>query len=377
MIERVALIMAGGGGTRLWPVSSAARPKPLITGLGAENATLLGSTVARLQGVVPFDRIFVVTTESLRQATLRALPELTEEQVIGEPAGRNTAACIALALIHLRYLLIDRGDASVEKPDDLSILVLPADHHIEDVDTFRKHLDAAFFYAETRQQIVTLGIAPVRPDTGFGYIERESTAFAREKGKSDILAYPATRFVEKPDRERAEQYLESGRYLWNAGIFALPMARVEQDFARLCPTIWPRFHPIRAAMLAESGVQKAIDEAYAEMPSHAIDTAIMEKLNDLCVIPLSVGWDDVGSWASLTSILSKDDHGNVNIQIDSGNTMLDDCRGCMVWNEQGELAVVGVEDLVVVVTNQKVLVCSKAKAQEVRRVAQQMNKKQE
>ena len=327
------LVMAGGAGTRLWPASTAARPKHLVDPLGV-GMSLLRATIERAKGVAPIERSFVVTTQDQHERVAKALPELAPSQFILEPVGRNTAPCIALSVVELRKRVAD-ADASV-------LVVLPADHHIADAEGFVGLLKAGVAWASEHNRIVTLGIEPDRPATGFGYIERADEPIAGPV--SDVV-----RFVEKPDLARAREFLQSGRFLWNAGIFVMPVRRIAEELERHCPATWNGLHD------------------YANVPAEPIDTAVMEKQTDLVVIPARVGWTDLGSWASVYDLATKDGSGNAVI---GPAAILEDATGCLVWSDGARVGAVGVQDLVIVHADGKLLVCPRDRAQDVRRIAQ-------
>jgi mannose-1-phosphate guanylyltransferase len=236
------------------------------------------------------------------------------------------------------------------------VIALPADHFVADPAGFRSHLAAACAHAEAGDTVATLGIEPSRPDTGYGYMERAAEARANVDGDGGISAYRAVRFVEKPDLQTARGYLETGRFFWNAGIFAMPVSRIERDFARLCPDAWTALR------------EETPQQAYANIEAAPIDVAVMERLADIVVVPADVGWSDLGSWESIAQALPRDDAGNVVRTGDKARTAVVDATNCLVWNEDATVGVLGVTGLAVVAVGGRVLVCPLDQAQRVRAV---------
>lgn len=347
MSRRLALIMAGGGGTRLWPASIPTRPKQVIPGLPDSGATLLSATAARLEPLVRREDVWVVTTQDQVDGVRDALPFVDQSRIVVEPFGRNTAPAVALSLVQMRARLGDDAD-------EVTVIALPADHFVGDPAGFRAHLGAACAHAEAANTVATLGIEPARPDTGYGYMERGNDPRSPVTGDEGVPVYPALRFVEKPDLETARQYLATGRFVWNAGIFAMPLPRIERDFARLCGDTWRALHDAAPA------------EAYARIEAAPIDVAVMEKLDDIVVVPTAVGWSDLGSWASIADALAGDDAGNVVRTGANARTAVLDARDCVVWNEDATVGVIGVSGLAVVAAGGRILVCALDQAQRVR-----------
>ena len=344
--ELYAVIMAGGSGTRFWPASRRARPKQFLPIAG--ESSMIAETVARLEGLVPLERVLVVTSGDLAPQVLECLPELPPENVLVEPVGRNTAPCVALAALE-----IERRSA------DSVHLVLPADHVIEPAASFRASLAAAVEEACREERLVTLGVRPTFPATGYGYIE-----LAEELARhGDFSAHRAVRFVEKPDRERAETFLEAGSFLWNAGIFVWRTAVVLDALRTHAPEV--------VAPLAEAGRATGLEELYPTLPALPIDVAVMEQAENRSVLPIDYRWNDVGSWTSLPEVNVLDAAGNC--ASGGGRHLALDARENIVYGEPGSLtALVGVEGLVVVRAGDAVLVCPKERAQEVKAVVERL-----
>lgn len=342
-----AVILGGGAGTRLWPSSRRARPKQLLS-LGAPES-LIAAAVRRGMAVVGAERTLVVTAADQEAAVRAAVPELPAVNVVAEPVPRNTAAAVGLGAV----------TAARRAGPDAVIAVLPADPHIGDEPTFERLVRLAI--AEAAETIVTIGVRPTHPETGFGYI-RLGARLPRPEG---VTVHDVGGFVEKPDRPTAERYLESGEYLWNSGMFFLTARRMLDETRRHLPGLGAL---LDAAVAAKDPVP-AIAAGYAGVPSVSIDVGIMEKASGLRVVPGAFGWDDVGSWAALPALRAPDARGNVVI----GTASLIDGDGNIVVSDAGDaggaapyVAVLGVSDLVVVATRDAVLVIPKDRAQDVR-----------
>src|SRR6185436_18783815 len=338
--EAYAMILAGGGGTRLWPASRRRRPKQLLTLGGTES--LLGATFRRVEAVFGREHILVVTAADQVEALQKVLPQLPPENLVAEPAARNTAAAVGLgaAVVARRA-----GPAAV-------LAVLPADHHIGDEAGFAATLRTAI--GQAREAIVTVGIRPTGPETGFGYIEQGAPL---AEG-----VYQVARFVEKPNAAKAAEYLAAGTYLWNSGMFFFTAERLLAEARRHLPELGAALDTLVAA----SDFPTALRSLYPGVPAISIDYGIMEKTAGIRVVPGDFGWNDVGSWAALPSIRPADGAGNVV----SGDTVVAESRGSIVLSEPGAplVGVVGVDNLVVIATADAVLVVPKDRAQEVRRV---------
>ncbi len=370
MHERIALVMAGGGGTRLWPVSTPDRPKQLVNLRPGTFESLLSTSIDRMATVVDATDIWVVTSTSQVEGVRNAVPSLSNERIIAEPYGRNTAPCIALSLMHMRARLGATVDQAV-------VLALPADHHVADTDGFRRHVRVACAYASTHDVVVALGITPRWPEPGYGYIERGAEPIAPTSETEQVSMFPAVRFVEKPPLDRILEFLGSGRYLWNSGIFAMPFRRIEYELQRLCPDMWQALVPVAERLRSGSGehTMEATLQAYRAIPPVSIDIAVMEKLDDLVVVPTEIGWTDLGSWKALYGVLDKDEHGT---SIRSGSeavTVVEDCSDTLVWNDDARVGVLGVHGVAVVVSRDGVLVCPLERAHEIRELVEQLTRK--
>jgi mannose-1-phosphate guanylyltransferase len=341
-VERSALVLAGGSGTRFWPASRRARPKQLLALDG--DRSLLEATVERLAGVVPAANVWIATTPELAAAVGETLPGLPPERILVEPAQRNTAPAIAAALAALP-----------RSAREGAVAVLPSDHRVADVAAFRARLEAALTVAAERDRIVALGVTPRWAETGFGYLELGDPV-AGCAGLRSVAC-----FREKPDRATAEAFVASGRHLWNAGIFVFRGATLLAELARHAPELG-------AGLAAIEREPARRDELYRGLPAISIDYAVMEKTDHLVALPLDCGWDDLGSWQALYEALAGDADGNRA----RGRLVAVDARDNLVFAPAGTVALLGVEGLVVVHAGDAVLVLPRERAQEVRRLVERL-----
>lgn len=335
-----ALVLAGGSGTRFWPASRRSKPKQLLALEG--ERTLLQATVDRLAPLVPANHVWIATTAALAGEIHAQLPELASERILVEPALRNTAPAIGWAL-----------GAMPEAVRSGPVAVLPADHRVGDAAAFRATLATALAAAADDDRVVALGVVPRWAETGFGWLEL-GEALPGAAGLRHVA-----RFREKPDRATAEAYLASGRHLWNAGIFVFRGSTLLGHLELLAPEIGRGLAAIRAEPARAA-------ERYAALPATSIDYAVMEKLEGLATLPLDCGWDDLGSWQALYEVLAADPAGNRV----HGEAVAVESQGNLLFSDQGTVAVLGVEGLVVVRTGDAVLVLPRERAQEVRRVVE-------
>lgn len=338
------VVMAGGSGTRFWPLSRRARPKQLIDLTGA--GSLLARTFARVWPLAPASRSWMVVGTHHAGACQADVPEVPARHVLVEPVAKNTAAAVGLAAVHVRHL----------EPDAV-MLVLPADHHVKDEVAFLAALEKAVALAD-EGAIATLGIRPTHPETGYGYIQR-GAAHARVEG-----AYAVERFCEKPNLEKARSFLEQGHFDWNAGIFVLRPDRFLDEAARQLPRLHAALTEVADA-IGHDSYDVVLERAYARLDSISIDHGIMEGARDVAVVPVSCGWSDVGSWSALGAVVEADARGNVV----RGDTALVDTDGTIVYSAPDHMVgVVGMKDVVVVHTDEATLVVPKDRAQDVRAI---------
>ena len=335
MMRKVALIMAGGKGERFWPKSRIDKPKQFLDILGI-GRTMLQITVDRINPIISMEDIFVVTNELYKDLITEQLPELPADNIICEPASRNTAPCIGLGVIHI-----------LNKYEDAMVMVLASDHLIKNELLFRTTLSDASEIAEKGNNIVTLGITPNYPEVGYGYVKMNMNN--RITG-----AYEVANFVEKPDYETAIKYLEKGDYLWNSGMFVWKASTIMELMKELLPDIYSGLYKIQKSFGASNEQEILIDE-YEKMKPVSIDYGIMEKAKDIYVIPGVFGWDDVGSWLAVERLRKPDKEGNVF----SGNIVKVDVKNCIVEGNGRLLALIGVENLVVIDTEDALLIGDK------------------
>jgi mannose-1-phosphate guanylyltransferase len=339
-----AVILAGGAGERFWPASRAARPKPFLRVV--DGRTLLDATAARARRVAGRNRLWVVCGAD-HARPIRAALRLPPARVLVEPARRNTAAAVALAARRI----------AAEDPDAV-MLVLPADHYIPDVRAFTRSAREAAGAAAGARVLVTLGVTPTRPDTGYGYIQRGEPAGSAYPG-----LYRVRRFVEKPDAARAQRYLRHGGYLWNAGIFVWSAREILAEIARYMPELDEAFAP-----LGDPGrlQRSALERAYRAAPSAPIDTGVMERSRRVWTLPVSWAWSDVGTWESLAQQLGVAAGASRAV---AGELAFDDRGGNLVWGQPGRVvALLGVEGLAIVDAGDALLVARLDRSNDVREV---------
>lgn len=347
-----AVIMAGGSGKRFWPMSRRRTPKQLLTLVGRK--TLVQETVERLGGLVPPDRTYVVTNEAHVDVLRHHLPDLPEKNVVGEPVGRDTAACIA----------VSAAMVSASDPDAV-ILTLPADHMIRPKQTFQDTVRAAAEVARESDALVVFGVKPRTPSTGYGYIRAgEKLAEIRR-----IPVFRVKQFREKPDAATARQYLESGDYYWNSGNFVWRASAILAQVEKHLPETYRGAMAIREA-LGTKDEEATMAREYEKLPRISIDYAVMEKADDVRMIEAPYEWDDVGSWGSLENVFTRNKHGSVIIGKHCGI----DTTNCIVLGDEHLVATIGVTDLIIVQTRDATLICHKDRAEDVRKLADQLEK---
>lgn len=340
-----AIILAGGSGERLWPLSTPVLPKQFVSLFGGRP--LITHAVERITGLIPPERTFVITASRLVQLTRKALPGIPRANIVGEPCSRDTAAAVAVACGIVKK---HGGDSAVG-------CVLTADHLITPVAEFRKTLKDAVKAAEKTGSIVTIGVEPDRPAVEFGYVEcAGEVATGTKTGFNRVK-----RFVEKPDAAKAAAYLKSGRYRWNSGMFIWRADVLESEFSRSAPELLPLIG--RVARLKNT--ENVLKKDYPPLRKISFDYAVMEKARDVIVAKSGFVWDDVGSWLSASKYLTKDTSGNV----EHGNTSFLDVSDSIVVGTPGHLvAMIGVKDLVVVHTAEATLVCAKDRVQDIKKL---------
>jgi mannose-1-phosphate guanylyltransferase len=345
-----AVIMAGGSGTRFWPLSRCQHPKQLLTLFG--QSSLLEQTVARIQPVIPSERIYIFTSEPILKKVRQLLPRIPSDQIIGEPASRNTAPTLGVAAQEI-----------ARRDSEGLMVVLPSDHIIAKPAVFRQILASACRVASRAGRSVVLGLKPTRPDTGFGYVR-----LGRREGKvAGHEVFAVDNFTEKPTIAVARRYIASGRYLWNGGMFIWKASAVMANFQRFQPKMASQLRQIAHAGGVRSRVFRRL---YPEFQKISIDYALMEKIPNIYAVPADIGWNDVGSWAVVYELGHQDSEKNVR---PSASLSLDS-QGNMVVSPEKFVVTVGVQDLIVVETEDALLVCARDRSQDVGKAVQELER---
>ncbi|HMD08887.1 MAG TPA: sugar phosphate nucleotidyltransferase [Candidatus Acidoferrum sp.] len=355
-----AVILAGGRGTRFWPRSRTRTPKQLLNIVGED--TMLEQTVARLSSLIPPDRIWTVTNAEQAVAVKKQVPSAARKRVLTEPIGRNTAAAIALAALHVRHAA--KGDALMA--------VLPADHFIAQPDKYRKIVSAALDLAREPGRMIVLGIPPTRPDTGFGYIER----FGDALGPSGCPAFAVRRFTEKPAPDLAKQYVASGNFQWNAGMFFWRVSTFLDNLKMFLPKTCEALESL-AESIGKKTYERRLRAIYAKLENISVDYAILENATRqegsprVFVIPADVGWSDIGSWAAVYELLANQSGDNVL----AGPGLALDASGNFLYSPTKFVAAIGIRDLIVVETPDALLIVPRDRAQEVAKIVKSLEER--
>jgi mannose-1-phosphate guanylyltransferase len=348
MAALYAVIMAGGRGERFWPLSTDHLPKPFIPLLG--STSLIQDTVARIQPIVPLERILISIGTAHLEVARQQLPQIPAENFLVEPVGRDTSACIGYCALH-----IERCDPSGV------MLALPADHFISDPECYRRTILTGLKNLEGASGVV-FGISPTRPETGYGYILAEKPAICAD-------AWPVIRFIEKPDAPTAVQFLASGNYFWNSGMFLWKNQMLLEMFERHMPEVYRGLGLIRPLLGRDDS---AICKIFSALPRISIDFGVLEKTSGLRLVPAQFTWDDIGNWASLERALSSDSMGNIA----QGKHIAVDSKDCVIYAQNETVAIFGISDLVVVQAYGKVLVCAKDRAADLKKLVTALGSKE-
>ncbi|HEY6386657.1 MAG TPA: sugar phosphate nucleotidyltransferase [Candidatus Acidoferrum sp.] len=355
-----AVILAGGRGTRFWPRSRTRTPKQLLNIIGED--TMLEQTVARLSSLIPTDRIWTVTNAEQAAAVKKQVPAAARKRVLTEPIGRNTAAAIALAGLHVRHAA--KGDALMA--------VLPADHFIAQPDKYRKIVSAALDLAREPGRMIVLGIPPTRPDTGFGYVERFGDAF----GPSGFPAFAVRRFTEKPALDLAKQYFASDNFQWNAGMFFWRVSTFLDNLKMFLPKTREALESL-AETIGKKTYERRLRATYPKLENISVDYAILENATRregspcVFVIPADVGWSDIGSWAAVYELLARQFGDNVL----AGHGLALDATGNFLYSPTKFVAAIGIRDLIVVETPDALLIVPRDRAQEVAKIVKSLEER--
>jgi len=357
-MSKAALILAGGLGTKFWPRSTERKPKQYTHMLG--EGTLLQNTFERLSNYFDLDEIFVVTTYSHRDITREQLPRLPENNIIYEPFGRNTAPAIALGI----YYIMKNGF-----DEESTLYVFPSDHNISNLGEFYHSLDIAGECAEYANDILTIGIYPIRPETKFGYIQIKNGNPAinpfYEKGLKECIT-----FAEKPDIGTAKRFLESGDFLWNSGIFVWKIKTILSAFDRYLPDLIDKFNKLKPRFGTSDYVDILLN-MYKQFPSISIDYGILEKADNVRCVKASFNWSDLGNWDELYRISMKDASNNVI----NGDVISLNNNNCFVMSGGKMIGIIGCEDLVVVESDDAILVCKRGESEEVQDLVDYLRRK--
>jgi mannose-1-phosphate guanylyltransferase len=346
--------MAGGRGERFWPLSADNMPKPFLKILG--DKTLIQLTAERMGRLLPKERIFIVLGKQHVRVAREQLPELTSANFLIEPVGRDTAACIGFAAI------------SIQKIDPRAVMiVLPADHFIPDEERFIHTVAFGVDIAGKEGCLLTIGIQPSRPETGYGYINAREKIFSSDRGD----CFKVERFIEKPDVQRAHQYLRDGNYFWNAGMFIWKVETVLAGIARHMPDLFTGLLDIQKALTDRN--EKRFTEIYAGLVRKSIDYGLMEKADNVIMVPADFVWDDVGTWSSLLRVKELGEKGNYC----SGDIVCIDTEGSVIYGDGLTVGTIGLSNMIIIASRDGVLVCSAERSQDVREIARLVEKKRE
>ena len=348
-MKNIAVIMAGGRGERFWPKSRTSCPKQFLS-LTDDGETMIQKTVSRISSLVAAEDVFIVTNKMYLNLVNEQLPDIPAENIIAEPAARNTAPCIGLAaeIIRKKY------------SEDTVMLVLPSDHLIKSNSIFIGTLKQAVKAAEHGENLVTIGITPAYPEAGYGYIN-----FSVKETENGV--YNVVRFVEKPDTEKAKEYVNSGEYLWNSGMFVWKTSSILANIQKHLPDIYSGLEKITKD-LGTDNFNETLEREFPMLRSESIDFGIMEKAENIYTIPGNFGWDDVGSWLALERINHTNEYGNMI----TGDVVSVNTRNTTILGGKKLIATIGLENIVVVDTDDALLICSKNSTQDVKKVIENL-----
>jgi len=347
-----AVIMAGGKGARFWPRSREKKPKHLLNIISEK--TIIQETVDRIKPLISPENILVVTGKKHARTLIEQLPEIPSRNIIIEPEGKNTAACIGLAALHICKIV----------SDDVMV-VLPSDHAIADSKKFTDVLNAAAKIAAREDGLVTIGIKPGSVQTGFGYIERG--ALFQHAADEEVFRVKSIR--EKPDFQQAQAFIQSGNFYWNSGMFIWKASVILKEISRRLPDLYSGLMKIDEA-LGSPEEAVVVPRVYRKLASISIDYGVMEKADNVFMLQGDFGWSDVGSWDALWEISPKDIKGNA--ALNHSQTILEDAEGSLIYNPRKLTALVGVKDLIIVETKDALLICKKGRSQDVKKIVEKL-----
>lgn len=349
-MKKTALIMAGGKGERFWPKSRSSLPKQFLS-LTDSRQTMIQLTVNRILPIVNTEDIYIVTNKMYKTLVCQQLPDIPEENILCEPSARNTAPCIGLGAMYIS-----------SKYNNAIMFVLPSDHLIKDNNIFLDTLNKASILSSCGPNLVTLGIKPNYPETGYGYIKYNSLT-------PYLDGYPVELFVEKPSKDLATEYISNGNYLWNSGMFVWRISTILDNIKQFLPDTYDKLLKIKSA-IGTKYEQKILLDNFTKCKSESIDYAIMEHASNIYTIPGNFGWDDVGSWLSLERHNTFDNNNNIK----KGNTVTIDTKNCIIEGEQRLIATLGVENLIIVDTKDSLLICAKDKCNNIKDLLYELKK---
>lgn len=345
--------MAGGQGTRLWPMSRHDRPKQLFNLV--TNQSLLKDTIDRVTPKFPLKNIFIATNQNYVELIKKQIPNFPSENIFSEPSIQDTAACIGLTTLRISKL-----------DPNATIAILSADHYIGKEKKFREILEKAGKLANRDKKIVILGIKPTRPATEFGYINISKSAKSIEKYK----VFNVKKFVEKPDIATAKKYVKSWKYFWNAGMFIYPANVMMKKIAQYMPKNYKILMKINE-QLGHKNEDKIVKKLYSQLEKISIDYGILEKSNDLLVIPADLNWNDIGNWGALKDMLSEDEDKNIT----KGNLITIDTKGSLIYGSKKPIVTLGVENMIIVDTEDVTLICPKNKSADIKKIIELLKEK--
>ncbi len=351
-----AVIMAGGVGSRFWPRSREKSPKQVLEIIG--SGSMLINTIVRIQPLIPVEKVIVVTNKLQKDIISKQIPSLPDENILIEPLGRNTAPCIGLAA---KWIM--------RRDPNAIMIVLPADHIIRDNEKFLQVLERAAFVADTNEALVTIGINPTHPETGYGYIQFDDSTENNPYCSDGIFRVKT--FAEKPNIETAEKFLKSGDFLWNSGMFIWKTYVINQEIEKHLPELGEQLHKLEKTINTDA-YQSTLELVYGVIRGISIDYGVMEKASNVFVAKGDFGWSDVGSWDEVVRLTPKDSDGNAL----RGTVITKDSHGVFIDAGNKVVATIGIDDLIVVTTDDAVLICKKGRSQDVKEIVDYLRRKQ-
>ena len=358
-MKSYAIIMAGGVGARFWPYGTFKVPKQFLP-IANSSDTMLQLTVKRIHEIIPYEQMFIVTNIQYVSEVKKQIPKIPFENIIGEPVGRNTAPCVGLAATMLKQF-----------DEKACMFIVPADHMIDDEHEFKKTVTAGLKFVETHDAIVTLGINPTHPETGYGYIQFIDDAYLSvDAHLNKVTIYKVKTFAEKPTLQIAKHFLESGDFLWNSGMFIFRADVILAEMKKSLPDLHHELLKLEKDIHTNK-FQKSLEKAYMRIKGISIDYGIMEKADNVYVIKGNFIWSDLGSWDEVYRIKTKDKKGNVI----TGEAFIKDANNNLIMSPKGFVSVIGADDLIVINTREGLLICKRGRSQEVKEIVDYLKRK--